>query len=691
MRAGTAPGDDAGPSLRSSRRVRACAFALLALLCGFVVFVFAAQPRAVAAAAAPAAAQDELLVTFLHTSDEHSTLLPAPFVEYRPGEPGPTLGGFARLASVVQRVRADKAVAGETVVLTSAGDNFGGAPFAWLILDGRAPELSLMVELGYDVIGFGNHEFDYGSERLAGYLAAAGYPAAAEHTAVVATNTQPPAGHPLGERGLQRTHMKTLPNGVRIGYLALIGEGAARFTPLAPPVTFVDAHEAAAAAVEELQAAGAHIVVAITHSGVNEDRALAQAVPGIDVILGGHDHTLLDEPLLEDRTLIMHPGSHLRQIAMLELAVDTAARTARLRNAASGAPFVIPLDNAVPESPTMAARVAEYRALLDARIAELSGGRVGVLDETIATSAFPLPIQPALAESPLGNFVTDAMRSAAQAATGARVDFAFQANGVIRDQLTPGASEWNRGVITFYDLASAVGMGSGPDSLPGYPLIALHLTGDEIIRVIELSVLLSSLLGNSYYLQAAGLRAHYDPRRAVIARIPIRGTPIPSGRAVLSAERQAGDGFVTLARGDTTLYHVVTDRYVASFLPMVGRVVPRLNVVPKDHAGRPIADIDDAIVRRDGQELKVWQAVLEFAALQPAGTNGAPRIDERYAATEGRLVASRGTPLWLWPVALLMLAGAAIVLLLQARRRRRRQQPASPGLTGSRRSPSMQS
>jgi 5'-nucleotidase / UDP-sugar diphosphatase len=254
-----------------------------------------------AAAALPAAAgAQQLHVTFVHTSDEHSAVLPAPLVDHD-SDPTSTIGGFARLATAVERLRARADSVGEPLLLTSAGDNLSGTPFAWLALDdGTAgTELRLMLELGYDAITLGNHEFDYDSYRLARYIAAAGYPAAAGQTVLLATNTLPPPGHPLGELGIRRTHVRDLPNGLRIGFLGLIGRGAARFATLAPPVEFGDAHTEAAAAVAQLREAGAHIVVALTHSGVDEDRALARAVPGIDIILGGHDHRLIEAPIRE--------------------------------------------------------------------------------------------------------------------------------------------------------------------------------------------------------------------------------------------------------------------------------------------------------------------------------------------------------------------------------------------------------
>lgn len=664
------------------------------------VLVFAAVATAIGAAGAraqqtleSATPGSELHLTILHTSDEHSALLPMPFVEYRPpgaahappegdgatagtapaGTPATgTRGGFARLATAVERARARAAANGEPLLLTSAGDNITGTPFSWLILEGEAPELSLMREIGYDAVTLGNHEFDYGPERLAAMHRAA---ARAENgrTRFIATNTRPPPGHALGAAGLHRTLLDTLPNGLRVGFVGLIGEGAQQVAPGAAPVGFEDARAAAATAVDELREAGAHLVVAITHSGLAEDLALARDVPGIDLILGGHDHRVLEEPVLESGTLIVHPGAHLEQVVQLELGYDTITAALRVRNGSTGTPSLLALDESISEHPAIAARIDAYREALDRRIGEITGGIAADTRAVVARSAFPLRAGPPLSETTLGNFVADAMRAAAVAATGERVDFAFQASGQIRGDIVPGASDFNRGDVVFYDVARAVGLGVGPDGRPGYPIVSAWLTGDEVRRLLEVSVLLSGLLGRSYFLQVSGLRAHYDPERAVLLRIPFRGTPIPTGRAVLSAERETPRGYVPLERGDTALYHVVTDRYVISFLPLVGRLVPRLAITPKTREGLAVENLDDAIVRREGEELKVWQATVEYAAAQPPGEDGVARIPDLYAGPADRLVRRRGAPVWLWPAGgLALLAMAVVVLAVAGRARRRR-------------------
>ena len=619
--------------------------------------------------AAPAPARGELRVTILHTSDEHSAVLPSPLVELAAGNPAATRGGFARLATIVAELRRRKTEAGEPVLLTSSGDHTGGSPFSWLMREGEAPELTLMVEMGYDAITLGNHEFDHGPARLAASLAAAGFPHPSNGTAIVATNMRTPEGHPLAERGVRRTHLDTLSNGLRVGFIGLMGRGAARVAPAAEPVEFGNPNEAAAAAAE-LRAAGAQLIIALTHSGLGENRSLAREVPEIDVILGGHDHRLVEAPMHEGETIIVHPGASLGQLFVLELGVDRATGGVHVRNGLARTPFVVPLDGSIADDPAIAARIAAFQARVEARIGQLTGGRFSALDSTVARSTFTLGDGEGR-ESPLGNFITDAMRTAASEATGAPVDFAFQANGNLRGDVRPGEGGEHAGRIVLHDLGGVAGMGSARDGTPGYPIIAVRLTGEEVRRVLELSILLSEVLGGQYFLQVSGLRARYDPARAAWFRIPFNGTPIPSGRAVLSAERDSAGTWVPLERGDERLYHVVTDRYVAAFLPMVGRLVPQIAVVPKRADGTPFADIDDATVMRDGRALPVWLAVVEHAAAQPANGDDAPRIPERYSAVEGRLVTDRGVPLWIWPLLVLIAWMYGAVWLVRRIRRRR--------------------
>jgi 5'-nucleotidase / UDP-sugar diphosphatase len=615
---------------------------------------------------------EPLLFTILHTNDEHSSLLPSPLADFHPVHSNPARGGFARLAQAVEDLRARKTAEAEPVLALSAGDYLGGSAFAWLMLQDEAPEVSLLLDIGYDVITIGNHEYDYDSERLARYLAAAGYPAAAARTAIVATNTIIPHDHALARVGIEPTHLRTLDNGLAVGFFGLLGRHAAGLVPLAPPVTFADPLDTARQAVANLRAAGADVVVAITHAGTREDIVLAEQVPGIDVIVGGHSHEALYEPLMHAGTIIVQAGSRLHYLGVLELEFDRARGTVNVRNGKTAQANLLPLDDNVDLHPAIASRIADYERKLNTTIARLTGDRITDHSAVIAAADFSVAYR-AMQESPMGNFVTDAMRARAADALNTQVDFAFQANGVIRSAIIPGTMPYSLGHITFADIVECVGLGFGPDRQPGYPMISVYLTGEEVRRILEVSMLLSQLRGNSFFLQVSGLQAMYDPARAILARVPFSGTPIPTTRAVLSARRAEGDQYVPLPRGDDALYHVVTDYYLAAFLPLVARVMPRLGLELKDQNGNAVAP-EDTIIYRDGQELKVWQAVVEYAAAQPIGSHGLPQIPDRYRDVEGRLVQYAAVPLLTYPltgIAGFVLLGGWVAIRRRTRRRTR--------------------
>lgn len=625
-----------------------------------------------------AAQSEPLLFTILHTNDEHSALLPSPLSDYDPTGSDPTLGGFARLAQLVNEIRAAKAQSGEPTVLVSAGDFLSGSPFAWLALEGYAVELELMQAIGYDIVALGNHEYDFGPEILAEYLTAAGYPQASTRTVLLASNTRPPQGHALNEIGIKGTHLMTLKNGLKLGFFSIMGVDAVDVAPLATPVEFADQVATARTAVGELRAAGANVVIAVNHAGLDEDEALARQVGGIDVIISSHCHTALTRPRIVGSTIIAQAGSSLSHLGVLALGYDQVNKKVSLHSTDPGESVLIPINDTISEDAAVAAMVSSSVDKLNTLIMDLSDGRFSDINDIVVTSDFVVRNRPMFSETPFGNFVADAMRAVGERATGAKVDFAIQADGVIRGSLQPGTSAAARGNVALLDLLDLVSLGTGPDKRPGYPLVAFYFTGEEVRRALEISLLLSELLGDAYFLHVSGLRMTYDPALAVLARLPGKGTPIPSTRAVLSADRftgtglQQGNQLVPLKRGDTTLYHIVSDYYLAAFLPMVGDLLPSLGLVMKDSAGNPITP-EQAIVHRDGHELKVWQTVVEYAAMQPPGARGKAAVPIYYATTAGRLNTRTVWPYVLAAAIVALIAPVALVVYLIRRRRRRRQ------------------
>jgi 5'-nucleotidase / UDP-sugar diphosphatase len=366
--------------------------------------------------------------------------------------------------------------------------------------------------------------------------------------------------------------------------------------------------------------------------------------------------------------VIVQAGSYLSYLGVLELEWIEADQRVEIRNLDNETPFLRALDTATPVDGEVDAKVMEYKSVLNGWVEELTDGRITDITQPVAESSFAIRGGRRQVETAIGNYITDSMKIAAEQATGKPVDVAVQANGAIRANITPGAEEWSDGRISFYDLILATGLGSGVDGNPGYPLVSFYLTGGEVRRALEVSVLLSELMDNSYFLQFSGLRMMYNPGRAVLMRIPFTGTPIPSSRAVLSAELDRGDGdFHPLKRNSEELLHIVTDHYIAGFLPLAGEIVPHLAIELKDENGNP-ADLDDTVIYSNGSELKVWQAVLDYTLSHETGENELPVIPSRYEDTEERLKMAYTLPLWVWPVFILFTIAAMIIFFVRKRR-----------------------
>jgi len=631
---------------------------------------------------------EELYFCILHTNDMHSELIPhSPAVDYHPEKEDPAIGGFARLATAVDEIRENKRKEGEPVLLFDAGDFLGGGPFAWLALNGSAAEPTIMQEMGYDAVTIGNHEYDYGPDVLAQYLLKAGYPEAHQKTLVLASNTEAPPGHPLAARSLYRnTGMFELENGLKVGVFGLIGKDAILVIGETGDVQFLDQHETARQAVDEMKEQGADVIVAISHSGVDEDRELAREVPGIDVIVGGHCHTALYKPVLQCDTIIVQAGSLGEYLGQLELAYNTDTGIVRVRNEENDHPFLIPIDSSFACDPEIDTLVQEYTLDLNAYIEEVTSGEFDDVMSTVASSDFVLSNLPPLSETALGNFVTDAMRFVAQEFIGERVDIAGQANGNIRNSIFPGTMEYSAGNISLYDIIEATGVGRGLDGRPGCPIASVYLTGEEVRRVLEITILLQEFMGDSYFIHFSGLRYSYNPTNAVLLTVPFVNLPVPTTRAVTSAELYTGDEvqpvnsekYIPLKRGDEELYHMVTNAYLLLFLPLVTDMLPQLEVVPKNADGEPVPldKIDELIIRHaDGRELKVWEAVVIYAAAQMPGVDGIPQIPDYYEDVAGRINKTWTFPLIGWLFLILAVIVAGIIFLVFRRRKHKKTVP----------------
>lgn len=254
----------------------------------------------------PAAGQPtrDAALTVLHTGDLHGHV--TAWRGWDGDIAGKTVGGMDRIAGLVNGVRQE--VGREAVLLLDSGDSVGDTMIASLTKG--AVVIEAMNAIGYDAITFGNHEPDYGVTRLRELMNMAKFP-------FVAVNVFKAPGREL----FTQPYTVVERAGTKVGIIGL----AYANTPLTTAkknvegLTYEHAPDAVRDAVEQARKAGATLVIVLSHAGLAGDQRLASMVPGIDVIVGGHSHNRVDEPLRQGNTLIVGAGAHGSHVGRLDL------------------------------------------------------------------------------------------------------------------------------------------------------------------------------------------------------------------------------------------------------------------------------------------------------------------------------------------------------------------------------------
>jgi sulfur-oxidizing protein SoxB len=262
------------------------------------------------------------------------------------------IGGLDRLATAVKAVRAER---GEKVLLLDGGDTWQGSLGANRT---KGQDMADCFALLKPDAMTGHWEFTYGAERVKELADGLGFPFLALN--IRDTEWQEPVfeAYKLFEKG-----------GVKI---AVLGQ-AFPYTPVAnprwmiPTWSFGIREEDVRATVAKARAAGAQLVVLLSHNGFDVDRKLAARVPGIDVILTGHTHDALPQAVRVGQTLLIASGSHGKFLSRLDLDVQGGAiKDFRYK--------LIPLfADAIAPEPEMAAAIAKVRAPFAAELAREVG------------------------------------------------------------------------------------------------------------------------------------------------------------------------------------------------------------------------------------------------------------------------------------------------------------------------------
>jgi len=465
---------------------------------------------------------DEL--TILHFNDFHGQLEP-----FRDLDGQAFRGGLARLAEVVARVRAEDS--GRPVLLLFAGDLLQGTLTSTLFQG--VPDVLMFDRMGLDAAVMGNHEFDYGLDvfrRLAGQV---GFPFLAANVRVVPEPLPTPDSILLDEEGIK---------------VAVVGLVTPELLTATHPrnsvgVKVEDPVAVARRLVPKLRDR-ADLVVVLSHLGLVQDRRLADSVLGIDLIVGGHNHHVLQQPVVQSGVPILQAGERGEWLGRMDL----ACRNGAMHQAAYR---LIPIEASLPEDSEMAREIARIVDQAEAGLGEEIG------ETRVDLSARRGDIR--RGEAVFGDFLADLARSE----TGSDVAF-FNAGGFRAD--IP------RGRISLKQIYQAFPFRN--------ELVVGRLSGKQILDVLGRSASMDLEDSPGGFLQVSGVRyeiAGRDLRSASIAGRPIDPARLYS--VVVSDFLAAGgDGYAVFT---AMVEPVMTGRLISDLLIQAirkqGVIAPRLD------------------------------------------------------------------------------------------------------------------
>lgn len=624
---------------------RVSAFLLSILLLCTLLPALAASPR-------------ENTTTVLFTHDLHSHFLP------QPDGTGGESGGYARLKTALDRERAAHPDA-----LTLDGGDFSIGSLIQTLYTTQGAELRTMGALGYDAATVGNHEFDHKGTGFAAMLnavAASGDPA----PALLMANYKPANDNP-DKLDIQRAmaaynvrdYMLLERGGITYGIFGLMGVDSHSCAP-SSGFALGDMVSNAQRCVDALEEQGAQFIICLSHSGTNEkkklseDEQLAEKVKGIDLIVSGHTHTTLEEPILVGDTYIVSAGPYCENLGSITLS------WAEDGNKTLTDYHLTPIDETLPEDGEIASMVERWKRLVGGTYL----GRYGLTyDEVLTRTDFDLPTPESGVQSgnSLGELVADAFLWAVwnlEADAPNADTVSVTADGVLRAPLA-------KGEITTSMAFDVLSMGVGSDDTSGFPLVGVYLTGRELKAVAELDASVTPLMPAAQ-LYTSGLVYSFNTHRMFFNRVT---------EARVS---EFGGGLGEIE--DDELYRVVTGMYSAQMLSMVqSKSFGLLSLEPKMADGSPATDFEACILRdENGNEIKEWYALAAY--LQSFGEEGVP---SRYGRPNGdgrKVVSHSWNPVelvknlnWIGGAALVVLAVVVVLVIfllrwLRSARKRRR-------------------
>jgi 5'-nucleotidase/UDP-sugar diphosphatase len=577
--------------------------------------------------------------TILHTNDLHSNFIGlGPAADYTPFalNDDATRGGYARLASLIVKRKEARKDQGPVLVL-DAGDYSMGTAFAAASRE-TGGELQLMGRMGYDATTFGNHETDLGPDGLGKSIGVAAK--AGRVPAVLASNSDFAKQDAtladlqrLSKEGVIRRYLVIERGGIRFGIFGLLGKEAQIYTN-GGAVSFSDPIETAREMVKLLrETEKVDVIICLTHGGLEkgkdgrfidgEDVRLPKAVPGIDVVIGGHSHTFLREAIIiNDRTPVVQAGKNGEALGELVVTLDGGKLTVDSYQ-------LYPIDDTIAGDRAIADEIDKFKKSVTGVVFASRGYSI---DQPLAVAPRDLPntFADIAASTLLANLCTDAFRKATKA------DIGFSANGLMRAGLTRGKS----GVQTVYDVFAVAPLGAGVvDTTAGSALVTGYFTGQELKNLLEFLLVDNPAHPGEYFPRTSGMRFRYDPSRPKYDVVT----------AIEMGDLDRGYKPIDISGKEKRLYSLTCPLMLAPIIVAIPKYSKgKLALVPKNKEGQPLKSrveaLDDprsstanllpppgttdassvATAREKGavREIKEWQAIMDHLRSLPVKTKG---------------------------------------------------------------------
>lgn len=419
-------------------------------------------------------------LTLLHSNDMHGDF----FAEMRAGE-NRLIGGLSLLSGYINRVRQEE----EHVLYVISGDMLQGS-----IIDSEYKGISTIEIMNYlapDVVTLGNHEFDYGLPHMLFLERVANFP-------IVNANLYIRNYHKRLMRPYHIIHMA----GLDILFIGIITEkvlaGIATDSQIASFISLEEASDEVGRITNAYKNDDIDLTVLLTHIGFDSDVELAKLLRpewGVDLIIGGHSHTILEQPVEVNGVIIAQAGVGTDQIGRFDLVIDDDTNSI-----AEYTWQLVPInsDIASPDQ-GLADYIASFKEVVDRKY-----------NTVLCKFARPLGHPKREIETELGNLVADALAEKAQ------VDVMFQGSGAIRfKQLGP--------LVTLSDLMACFPFDES--------LTRFTVTGAQLRRIFAHTMRPENRTGEGECYQVnRGVRAVYNEAAMRLESLEVGGAPVEEDR-----------------------------------------------------------------------------------------------------------------------------------------------------------------